>query len=509
MAFKHPLILFFLLLVGGCAQVGTISGGAKDETPPRIKKSTLQNGSVNFKDKNIELTFDEFVQLNKPTENIFLVPQDAKVEAKLSKKTLILSFSNELQTNTTYTLYLNAAVKDVSEGNDSLMQFTFSTGSKIDSLVLHAFVSDAFSNQIQNKVVVGLFDSLKAEKPKYFCQSDNSGLAKLTSLKAGNYYCKAFTDKNNDLIIQKDEAQDILFNPISVDTNSKDTLKFRISTPRFLDKIKNTQILAPGIIATHIPNSKTFEKVKINGIQSTDYFYPKKDSLVLAIGQITENTIQVELDNDTLLLNYAQKEKIKPLKAKYVELENGASSLIKLRFTDFVSTVSANGISILNMKDSTNVPFEVLAPFFVEVHIQLLDNRSKDLRISLKDSCIQFKSKRFNTKEQLAVNLKDIKELGSLDVKLSSSINNGILQLLQKGKVIDEKSIKDGVSSVPFKNLLPGEYSFRLIIDSNLDGSWTPINPETQSVAEEALYFSTPVKVRANWEVETTLKMNK
>ena len=509
MAFKHLLILVQLIFLFGCAQVGTITGGAKDETPPRLIKSTLQNGTINFKDKNIALTFDEFVQLNKPTDNIFLVPQDAKVEAKIIKKTLILSLSNELQINTTYTLYLNEAVKDVTEGNDSLMQFTFSTGSKIDSLMLHAYVSDAFSNQLQSKVVVGLFDSLNTEKPKYFSQSNNYGFAKLASLKAGNYYCKAFVDKNKDLIIQKDEAQEVLFNSISVDTTFKDTLKLRISTPNLIEKIKNTQILGPGIITSHIPKFKTFEKVKINGIESLDYFYPKKDSLVVALGQLTESTIQLELDNDTLLLNYSQKEKLNPLKAKYIEFENGASSDIKLRYTDFVSTISEKGISILNLKDSTIVPFVVSAPFFDEVHIQLLDSRAKELRFSLKDSCIQFKSKRFNSKQELFINLRDEKELGSLNVKLNKSLNNGILQLIHKGKVIEEKSLNEGVKLIPFKNLLPGEYNFRIIIDRNMDGSWTPINPETESLAEEVIYFTSPVKVRANWEVESTLELNK
>jgi uncharacterized protein (DUF2141 family) len=493
----------------GCAQVGSISGGSKDVIPPRIIKSSLKNGTTNFRDKNIEISFDEFVLLNKPIENIFIVPQDAEVEAQLTKKTLRLSFNNELQANTTYTLYLNAAVKDVSEGNDSLMQITFSTGAKLDSLKFNAIVSDAFSNQVKSKIVVGLFDSLNAEKPKYFSKSDNIGIAKLNSLKSGIYYCKAFEDKNNDLIIQKDEVQDHVFQTIKIDTSFNDTLKLRISAPKRLDKIKNTQIIAPGIITAHVPNIKRIESVKINGIATKNFFYPKKDSLIIAIGKTNENTIQLELDKDTFLLNLSQKEKLKPLKAKYIELENGTSSLIKLRYPDFVKSINSKSISILNLIDSNQVAFEVTAPFFDEVHIQLLDEQAKQLRISFKDSCIQFESGNYNFPEEILVNRREARELGSLNVKLSKRLNSGILQLLQKGKIIEEKTINGDATASQFTNLLPGEYDFRLIIDSNLDGEWSPIDVYNQIEAEEVYYFSTPIKVRANWEVETTLELNK
>ena len=114
-----------LTLLASCGQIGTISGGPKDEIAPQITSSNLSDKQTNFKEQLIEFTFDEYVVLNKPMEQIVLVPADSKLENKLSKKTLSISIADTLQKNTTYTLYLNAAVKDVSEGNDSLMKFTF------------------------------------------------------------------------------------------------------------------------------------------------------------------------------------------------------------------------------------------------------------------------------------------------------------------------------------------------------------------------------------------------
>lgn len=508
MAFKYYLIIVVSFLLTGCAEVGIISGGPKDEIAPKVVKSSIEKGTTNFRGESIELTFDEFVQLNKPSENIILVPQHAQLDVQLVKKSLKIKLSNELKNNTTYTLYLNAAVKDVNEGNDSLMHYTFSTGPILDSLRFTAIVSEAFSNQVKNKIVVGLFDSLNAEKPIYFGQTNQAGIVTLSAIQEGTYFCKAFEDKNKDLQIQKDEAQDHIFQSIRIDTSYRDTVNFRISVPKSEEKIKNIQILAPGIITAHIPDSNAIESIKLNGIESKKYFYPKKDSLVIAIGTITESPIQLELNKDTFQLNYSQKDKLKPLKAKYIEVENGTSQFLKFRYRDIIKSINSKCIFILNLKDSTEVPFFADKPHNDEVQIQLLDNNAMSIRISMKDSCIQFESGKFNSPEELIVNRRQARELGTLNVKLSKSLNFGIIQLIQKGSILEEKQISDGVNYVQFSNLLPGEYYFKVIFDSNGDGEWNPIDVRNQREAEKVLNFSTPIKVRANWEVETILELN-
>lgn len=59
-----------------------------------------------------------------------------------------------------------------------------------------------------------------------------------------------------------------------------------------------------------------------------------------------------------------------------------------------------------------------------------------------------------------------------------------------------------------FESLLPGEYSFRIILDENKNEKWDPIDVLQQKQAEGVLYFNTFVKVRANWDAETTLEIN-
>ena len=64
------------------------------------------------------------------------------------KKTVTLTWEDTLENNTTYSIYLNETVQDITESNDSLMVFVFSTGDYIDSLSYQVKVIDAFTSQL-------------------------------------------------------------------------------------------------------------------------------------------------------------------------------------------------------------------------------------------------------------------------------------------------------------------------------------------------------------------------
>ena len=510
MAFKHYLIGFISILLSACAEVGTITGGPKDEIAPQVVKSSIQEGTTNFNKQFIELTFDEFVQMNKPTENIIIVPQHARLESRLIKKTLRIDLSNELEKNTTYTLYLNAAIKDITEGNDSLMRITFSTGPKLDSLTFAASTLDAFSNQIKPKITVGLFVSLNANKPIYFGQSNQTGYVKLTSLKEGIYFCKAFEDKNKDLQIQKDEAQDWNFEPIEINGNSTDTINMALSIPIQPDRIKNAKLIPPGLIGVHVPKSEEIGTISLNGLElKKDRFWrPQEDSLQIAIGEITGNEFELIVNSDTFNLRRLEKNKIVKLIPKNITKDNQISNSSSFEVFDLIESVDTSKIEVLKYTDSSNVNFTV---DFEQNRIQLQpeDKRIKKYAVTFKDGAIKGLSGKLNSITKIEVLGKEDREFGTLMVKLSKPMEKGIIQLLDKEKLIDELVINSNSIEKPivFSRLNPGEYTFRSIEDLNQNGKWDPISPARKSKAERVLWFSTPSKVRATWEVETTLEI--
>ena len=157
MAFRISII--FLLLLTSCAQVTSLTGGERDRIAPQPieKRMNPQNGATNFVGSTITIPFSEYVKLNNPIETIVMIPPNAKPKATLRKKTLTLTWEDTLQDNTTYSIYLNETVQDITESNDSLMVFVFSTGDFIDSLKYNVKIVDAFTNQPISSCFVGLY----------------------------------------------------------------------------------------------------------------------------------------------------------------------------------------------------------------------------------------------------------------------------------------------------------------------------------------------------------------
>jgi hypothetical protein len=98
-------LLISCFLFASCAQIGTITGGAKDNASPRILKSNPIDGALNVQTRQINIDFDEFVILQKPNENIVLLPSNVNYKSKLINKTLQLDLESTLAENTTYSLY--------------------------------------------------------------------------------------------------------------------------------------------------------------------------------------------------------------------------------------------------------------------------------------------------------------------------------------------------------------------------------------------------------------------
>ena len=142
-------IVFFALaaalLLSACANVVAPTGGAKDVTPPKVTEAVPANQGTGFNGRKIELTFDEYVTLNNANQNVIISPLlKEKPDIKLSGKTVVVKFKEDLRPNTTYTIDFGAAIKDLHEGNQLKdYVYSFSTGDHIDTLTLAGKVLNA------------------------------------------------------------------------------------------------------------------------------------------------------------------------------------------------------------------------------------------------------------------------------------------------------------------------------------------------------------------------------
>ena len=206
--------MFFVatVMLCRCANVVTPSGGPKDTQPPIVLSASPENNSTDFNGKTIHLTFDEFVTLNNPSNNVLISPPLSKKPTyRTSGKTLIIRFEEPLQPNTTYSINFGDAIKDLHEGNVFKGYiFNFSTGESIDSLSLKGKITSASTLSPMEGFIVGLYsddndtitiDSLPYRvKPNYITTTDNKGVFEFSGLADKDYLIFALKDNNSNLI---------------------------------------------------------------------------------------------------------------------------------------------------------------------------------------------------------------------------------------------------------------------------------------------------------------------
>ena len=121
------------------------SGGKKDTIPPYIIdiKPLPRTVNVPVKGVTFEFVFNEYVTIKTPA-NIFLSPpQQRPPKSRLRGRSLLVSFEEPLEPNTTYTLSFTDAIADANEGNMFAgYTYVFSTGSQIDTMMMTGTVVD-------------------------------------------------------------------------------------------------------------------------------------------------------------------------------------------------------------------------------------------------------------------------------------------------------------------------------------------------------------------------------
>lgn len=226
---KHKwavLLLLTSLLAQHCAKQTAPTGGPKDETPPKLLKSTPAHEATSVTKDQVELSFDELVQLNNARDQIIITPSvGKKFEALAKKNKVTLKLNTPLQANTTYNINFRESIQDITERNPASVKLAFSTGTYIDSLAITGRIVDILSDKDAPNYIVGLAplsDTLNIFKHSatWITLSNDQGRFALENLKEGTYFLYAFDDKNKNLIVDsKSEKYAFKSEPVILQTN--------------------------------------------------------------------------------------------------------------------------------------------------------------------------------------------------------------------------------------------------------------------------------------------------
>ena len=233
-AVPAAMIIGMMIFSPSCANTTTPpSGGPKDTIPPVITElyPLPEAVGVPVEKTQLKMTFNEYVVV-KDAKSLYLSPpMEKSPKYKIKGKSVIVYFEEPLDSNRTYTLDVTNAIADNNEGN-MFPGYTmvFSTGDKIDSMMVTGIVQDCNTLQPLKGATVMLYkdqadSAIFLHRPDAAVKTDEWGFFCLRNIQDTVYRMYAIIDENNN---NKYEAEtekiafiDSLVKPVVV---VKDTL---------------------------------------------------------------------------------------------------------------------------------------------------------------------------------------------------------------------------------------------------------------------------------------------
>ncbi|WP_299182457.1 Ig-like domain-containing protein [uncultured Aquimarina sp.] len=527
---SHTLLLtaFSFLLIVGCAKKGTITGGEKDEIPPKFVKAIPPNYSTNFNRNEIRIYFDEYVKLKDPQKQIIISPpMDPKPEITPlggASKYLKIKFLDTLLENTTYSINFGQSIVDNNEGNPNpFFKYVFSTGDSLDSLSIKGVIADALEKKADPFITVALYevneqysDSLVFnEVPRYITSTLDSINFDLENLKEGTYKLIAIKDAATNYTYQpKQDKIGFYDDVISLPADTAKTFKINL-----FEEVLDFKALKPKQVSKNafiFGYEGELEDMKINLISKapenfeTRIFPDKvKDTMNYWFRPFFEaDSLIFEVTNtrnyrDTLVARFKDQYKDSIKLSSNVKGNLAFNQDFTLYSSTPIETVNEKLIKLTD-KDTLEVPFSMEvdkinneARFSFErtesnaYNIQLLPEAVKDFIGNVNDTIsINFRTKKLADYGTIFFTLENVKEYPVL-IQVTD----------EQGKFISEKIVTKQETTV-FDNLDPGKYNLRVILDSNKNGIWDTGNFLKGIQPEKVVYFPEAIEVRANWELK-------
>ena len=530
------------LLAQQCAKQTAPTGGPKDIIPPQLEDSNPKKGGTNFKGDEIELTFDELIQLNNPREQIIVTPAiGKKFELTVKKNKATLELNSPLQENTTYNINFRESIQDLTEKNSAKVKLAFSTGSYIDSLRVTGTITDALTDQkIKNYTValvqaVDTFDIFK-HPGSWIALTDDAGKFSIENLKPGNYFLYAFDDRSKNLIVDsKTEKYGFKSENINL-TRNIDSLNMTV----FKLDIGNLKLLSarPTFAYYNIRFSKSLIDYQVESTVNSEKLFstlesdlstvkvyntiPDLDSLQARV-QATDS-----LGNKVDTLVYVKFSKKESTKDKFtVTIESANLNQHKSLFTASIHfskpVIDFNSDSLYVQLDSVNrITFskpditwnEQLTKLSINKKIALpkqpgnrpaqkkdTPDKKPTIQLTLAKASALSIEKDSVARTTKPVNIILPEDHATVSTKIQTT-ESFILQLLDRNhKPIEQ--VKNAKNHI-FENIVPGTYYMRIIIDLNKNGKWDPGNYQNRTQPEPIIYYSNPkggkdIYLKANW----------
>ncbi len=548
------LVVFLILtqLFGGCAKQTTPTGGPKDTDPPQLVRSTPANKQVNFNSQQIELTFNEFVQVNNPREQLVIIPTiGKKFEMTAKKNRVTIKLNSKLLDSTTYTINFRDAILDLSEKNPARnLKLAFSTGSYIDSLSVSGKVYMLLKNLPAENftiVIVPVTDTFNIfnQAAQFFSLTDKKGNFSIDNLKPGTYRIYAFLDKNKNLKVDSrsepfafrsdtvnlyQSIKDLELSAVSLDMRPLLIISAKPVGNHFIIRL-NKGFAACTLESSSLDHTLQFDYPEYSTIRVyntlTDLdslpvrsvFSDSISNTLDTVLYIKFNTLKMQKERFTVKANnlsYIEQRQLirgelsanKPVRSVvYDSIYIRLDSLTTLPFTERDFTWNQTFTqAIINKQLSKPLDFAVPKSTKNPVAKQTQRAPGFDGRQQRPGTSQAPKPDPKKTVNQLVLSQGSILSVEndslafqSLPISVVRPETSALLMLELHGtgntltQLLDKdyKPVSESTSKkIRFENLTPGEYFVRIILDDNANNQWDPGNFYLNTQPEKIIFYT-------------------
>ena len=451
---------------------------------------------------------------------------DGTYDYKAKPNGVVVKFDKGFKANTTYTMNFRNGIKDLNERNNAKnLKLIFSTGEKIDSLSIEGKVTDLFNNRIVNEATVALYEitdslDIRKTKPTYFYKTDTSGIYKFENTKKGNYKMYAYLDRNNNLRYDpKNELVAFYKDTLKLTKNIAglnfsiymiDTLKPKVQKP--LPRPDEYSVLySEGIKKAKIKFENPADSLPyIQEVKSIKFYnFPTKTDTIKVNITVTDSANNVFTHIQKVKFRETEKttkkKKVEPL--KFETKPKSGEDLEKTFTYKFMFDVPITNFDKTKIKivSDTIKKEEVLDKELVwnltknELILTKTVSANREIKLeTAKGTFISIKgdSSMLLTNKHKILNPEDY---GLFEGKIDGGKENKIIQLLDENynKVQEIQS----VDKFLFKNIKPGIYFVRVIIDTNGNGEWDFGSLAKEILPEKIFITEKPFPIKANFEL--------
>ncbi len=547
--------LLIVILVWSCANPVAPTGGPKDVTPPEVVETQPENRSPNFDDNQIQLTFNEYVQLKNTKDQVIISPPfNEDPEFRLRGKSVTIHFEEDLRENTTYTVFFGRAISDITENNPLLdYGYVFSTGPVLDSMSLEGKVVNAFTLKPELNAFVMLYDTPGdsvpyLERPTYIARTDSSGIFHFYNLRDQKYQIFALKEMNSnyryDIITEQIAFSDTLVQPYFVPSAATVDLTDSLHVPREVhpelmlylfqeidstQKILENKLLQDGLarLVFKRPLGKPFLRV-LDTLSAQRWYLPEwndgNDTLLLWLYTNIPDTVYLEVRDDVMFLDTVRiltKPIVRETKSKKVPAEEKLLVSGNIRsgkldpFNPLILLFSYPVLSgdpgrLLWMTGQDTLVPESAFSDSLQRRLIIHNTREADSSYQLLIPDSTFLSIRGTSHDTIRFTFTDRKpeEYGTLIINLAmpDPACQYLVQVLTgEDKVIVQRMVTGTTSErIEFPYLTPGKYRVKVIYDQNHNNQWDAGKYILKRAPEKVRYYEKVLEMRANWISEET-----